>query len=192
MYHRNIVIRRLHALTVVAIVGSVLNGCGEYKSNNFGSYSEAKIDKLIELQRLRGGIFESLTVCRFPYAELDFELEWYTKYLRAATGTDLSWNTLIFAADKTLNLIRAFWIREYGSNWTRAMDIPPVRWFKEPLTKGPLKGSKLDSTKYDVMLQKYYNRRGWNARGIPKRITLRRLGLPDVARQLSKYVGLSD
>jgi aldehyde:ferredoxin oxidoreductase len=156
------------------------------------SYSEAKIDKLIELQRLRGGIFESLTVCRFPYAELGFELEWYLRYLHAATGTDLSWNSLVFAADKTLNLIRAFWIREFGNNWERGMDIPPVRWFKEPLTKGPLKGSKLDLTKYDVMLQKYYRRRGWDARGIPKIITLRKLGLLKVAKQLSKYVNLAD
>jgi aldehyde:ferredoxin oxidoreductase len=155
-------------------------------------YSEAKIDKVIELQRLRGGVFESLTVCRFPFAELGFGLEWYTKYLRVATGIDLPWNALIFAADKTLNLIRAFWIREYGSNWTRAMDVPPVRWFKEPLTKGPLKGSKLDSVKYDIMLQKYYKKRGWDERGIPKKITLKKLGLPDVAKQLNKYVKLSE
>jgi aldehyde:ferredoxin oxidoreductase len=67
------------------------------------------------------------------------------------------------------------------------MDIPPARWFKEPLTKGPLKGSKLDSVKYNVMLRKYYRKRGWDERGIPKKITLRKLGLSDVAKQLYKY-----
>ena len=156
------------------------------------SYSEAKIDKLIELQRLRGGIFESLVSCRFPHVELGFELEWYPKFLYAATGMELPWNVLNQIADRILNLIRAFWIREYGSNWTKEMDIPPVRWFKEPLTKGPLKGSKLDSVKYGVMLQKYYKKRGWDQRGIPKKITLKKLGLSDVAKQLNKYVKLSE
>jgi aldehyde:ferredoxin oxidoreductase len=156
------------------------------------SYSEEKIDKVIEFQRLRGGVFESLILCRFPHVELGFELDWYPKFLHAATGMEFSWNALNQIADRTLNLIRAFWIREYGSNWTKQMDLPPARWFKEPLTKGPLKGSKLDSVKYNIMLQKYYKKRGWDARGIPKKITLKKLGLSDVAKQLDKYVELSE
>jgi aldehyde:ferredoxin oxidoreductase len=157
-----------------------------------GSYGEEKVDKVIELQRIRGGIFESLTVCRLPWVELGFELEWYPKFLYAATGMEFSWKTLNQIADRTFTLIRAFWVREYGRNWTKEMDIPPARWFKEPLTKGPLKGSKLDSVKYNVMLRKYYRKRGWDERGIPKKITLKKLGLSDVAKQLDKYVELSE
>ena len=157
-----------------------------------GSYGEEKIDKVIEMQRIRGGVFESLTVCRFPNTSLGLELEWYTRFLRMATGMEFTWNALNGISDRIWNLIRAFWIREYGSNWTREMDVPPARWFKEPLTKGPLAGSKLDSVKYDVMLQRYYKKRGWDERGIPKKITLKKLGLSDVAKQLDKYVKLSD
>jgi aldehyde:ferredoxin oxidoreductase len=131
-------------------------------------------------------------VCRFPNTSLDFELEWYTKYLQAATGRELPFNALIYAADKTLNLIRAFWIREYGNNWTKEMEIPPMRWFKELLTEGPLKGSMLDTVKFYGMLKKYYAKGGWDERGIPKKTTLQKLGLPDVAKQLEKYVKLSD
>jgi aldehyde:ferredoxin oxidoreductase len=156
------------------------------------NYSEEKVDKVIELQRVRGGIFESLVVCRFPLVELGLELEWYPKFLTAATGLDLTLNTLNQIADRTFNLIRAFWIREFGGNWTKEMDVPPMRWFKEPLTKGPLKGAKLDLAKYNVMLQKYYRKRGWDERGIPKKLTLKKLGLSDVAKQLGKYVELSD
>jgi aldehyde:ferredoxin oxidoreductase len=155
-------------------------------------YSEEKINKVIEMQRLRGGVFESLVVCRFPNTSLDFELEWYTKYLHAATGRELPFNALIYAADKTLNLIRAFWIREYGNSWTREIEFPPMRWFKEPLTEGPLKGAMLDLVKYDGMLKKYYRKRGWDERGIPKKTTLKKLGLSDVARQLENYVKLSE
>jgi aldehyde:ferredoxin oxidoreductase len=156
------------------------------------SYSEEKVEKVIEMQRIRGGVFESLTVCRFPWVELGLELEWYPKFLYAATGMELSWGALNLVADRTFNLIRAFWVREYGGNWNKEMDVPPPRWFKEPLTKGSLKGKKLDMVKYDVILQKYYRKRGWDERGIPKRTTLDRLGLANVASQLKKYVKLSE
>jgi len=157
-----------------------------------GSYGEEKIDKVIEMQRLRGGVFESLTVCRLPNTSLDLELEWYTKFLRAATGIEFTWNALNEISDRIWNLMRAFWMREYGGSWRKEMDVPPLRWFKEPLTQGPLKGSKLDPVKYDVMLQNYYKKRGWDGRGIPKKITLKKLGLSDVAKQLDKYVKLSE
>jgi len=154
------------------------------------SYGEEKVGKVIELQRLRGGLFESLTVCRLPWVEVGFELEWYPKFLHAVTGLEMNWENLNLIADRTFNLIRAFWVREYGKSWGKEMDVPPARWFKEPLTKGPLKGAKLDRTKYDVMLQKYYQKRGWDERGIPTKSTLERLGLEDVAKQLKKRVKL--
>jgi aldehyde:ferredoxin oxidoreductase len=87
-------------------------------------------------------------------------------------------------------LIRAFWVREYGKNWSKEMDVPPARWFEDPLTKGALKGAKLDRAKYEVMLQRYYHKRGWDERGIPKKVTLNNLGLADVAKQLGKHVKL--
>ena len=67
-----------------------------------------------------------------------------------------------------------------------------MRWFKEPLTKGPLEGSMLDLVKFDAMLKKYYAKRGWDERGIPKKTTLQKLSLSDVANKLEKYVKLSD
>ena len=155
-------------------------------------YSEEKVDKVIEFQRIRGGVFEALTVCRLPWIELGFELEWYTRFLRAATGLEMTWKDLNLIADRIYALIRAFWIREFGKNWTREMDVPPARWFEEPLSKGALKGAKLDRAKYDDMLSKYYRKRGWDARGIPTKATLKKLGLEDVAKQLKKRVKLYD
>jgi aldehyde:ferredoxin oxidoreductase len=153
---------------------------------NFGreKYVEEKVDKVIEFQRIRGGIFESLTVCRLPWIELDFELDWYSRFLHAATGFEMPWSELNIIADRIFTLIRAFWIREYGKNWSREIDIPPARWFEEPLTKGPLKGAKLDRTKYNILLDRYYRERGWDNQGIPTKATLEKLGLEDVAKQL--------
>jgi aldehyde:ferredoxin oxidoreductase len=155
------------------------------------SYSDAKVDKVIELQRIRAGIFESLTVCRLPWVEVGFELEWYTKYLHAATGLETTWKNLEVVADRIFNLTRCFWIREYGKNWGSEMDFPPARWFEEPITKGSLKGAVLDRAKYETMLQTYYQKRGWDERGIPTKTTLKKLELEDAAKQLKK-VKLAD
>jgi aldehyde:ferredoxin oxidoreductase len=154
------------------------------------NYGEAKVDYLIKTQLLRGGAFEALTVCRFPYNSLGFELEWYHKYLRASTGKNFSIEQINQIGDRILTLIRAFWVREYGEKWNRELDIPPQRWFNEPLTEGALKGSKLDLAKYNLMLDSYYSKRGWNKQGVPTKATLERLGLSDVAAQLGQYVKL--
>jgi aldehyde:ferredoxin oxidoreductase len=155
------------------------------------SYNAEKVDKIIELQRTRA-VFECLTVCRFPWVELGFELEWYPRLLHAATGLEMSWDNLNTVADRVFNLTRAFWMREYGKKWTSETDVPPARWFEEPLTKGTLKGRKLNRSRYNDMLQMYYRKRGWDTNGIPTKSTLKMLGLEDVVGQLRWRVKLSD
>ncbi len=158
----------------------------EVKMDRLG-YGDEKVMKLIEWQRIRGGMFESLTVCRLPWIELGLSLEYYPRLLTYATGITYTLNDLYVVADRIYALIRAFWIREYRG-WSKYMDYPPMRWFKEPLTKGPYKGRKLDLEKYDDMLRRYYHMRGWDDNGVPRRETLEKLGLGYVVDTLSKYV----
>ncbi|HDJ83710.1 MAG TPA: aldehyde ferredoxin oxidoreductase [Desulfurococcaceae archaeon] len=154
-------------------------------------YTKEKVEKVIELQRIRGGIFESLVSCRLPWIELGLKLDYYVRLFKAATGAAMTLDDFYKVADRIYALIRAFWVREYGGKWDRTMDYPPARWFEEPLTKGPLKGAHLDRDKYDEMLSWYYELRGWDERGIPKKSTLESLGLSDVANELEKYVKLT-
>jgi aldehyde:ferredoxin oxidoreductase len=155
----------------------------ETQHDRFG-YGEEKAAHIIETQNSRG-VFECLGVCRFPIVNLGFEKNWYPKYLKLATGQEFTWAKLNQIAERAFNLIRAFWIREYQGKWTSEMDVPPARWFKEPLNAGFLKGTKLDRFKYDALLQTYYEKRGWNANGFPKKKTLEILGLPEVVQQLN-------
>lgn len=156
------------------------------------SYSQAKAEYLIKNQLIRGGAFEAFTVCRFPYTPLGLGLEWYLKYLKASTGQDFSIDRMNQISDRILTLIRAYWIREYGSKWNRDLDVPPPRWFNEPLTEGNQKGSKLDIDKYQTMLSSYYAIRGWGENGVPKKSTFKKLGLQDEAIQLEKYVKMEE
>jgi len=156
------------------------------------SYDQMKVDHLVEVQLVRGGVFEALVSCRFPNNQLGFELDWYQRYLKAATGKDFSLEQLKGIGDRILTLIRAFWVREYREKWSRSLDVPPARWFKEPLKEGAAKGAVLDLEKYNGMLNAYYVKRGWDNRGIPKPSTLQQLGLTEEAKQLGTYVKLAE
>jgi aldehyde:ferredoxin oxidoreductase len=79
--------------------------------------------------------------------------------------------------------MRAFWKREvpqFGRQW----DYPPERWFEEPHSQGKMKGMKVDREKYEQMLDWYYELRGWDQNGIPKKETLENLGLKEVAKEI--------
>jgi aldehyde:ferredoxin oxidoreductase len=162
----------------------------EISTGRRAEYNPEKADKVIEFQRIRGGMFESLVTCRFPWIELGFELDHYPEYFEAATGVKYGLDEFWTLGDRIYALIRAFWVREFGSKWGRQMDYPPRRWFDEPLKEGPLKGQHLDWKKYDKLLQTYYDKRGWDDRGIPTKATMERLELGAEAAELGEHVKL--
>ncbi len=158
-------------------------------------YSREKVERLIWMQNIRGGLFESLTTCRFPWLETSLSLDTYLTFLKSVTGVSYSWDDIYLIANRIYTLIRAFWVREYaaeGVKWNSSMDTPPKRWFEEPLGKGPLAGSKLDLNGYKSMLSWYYAMRGWDNDGIPRKSTLSKLGLDEVASVLEKYTRINE
>ena len=149
-------------------------------------YSLAKVRKLIEMQRFRGGLFETAVGCRFPVVETGISLEHYVRLFNAATGLGYSLEDHYRVADRIYALIRMIWVREHGG-WSIEMDMPPERWFREPLTKGPLRGARLDRDRFIEMLRMYYEERGWAPNGVPRPETLRSLGLGDAAELAERH-----
>ena len=126
-------------------------------------YGEEKATRVIELSTREAPL--SFWACAvFPIVNLGFDREWYPKYLQLATGQEFTWDKLNETSERVFNLVRAFWIREHPSTWSNEMDVPPVRWFNEPLAQGQLKGVKLDRQRYDALLQSYYQKRGWKSK----------------------------
>ena len=147
------------------------------------SYNIDKVKKVIELQRLRGGLFESLTVCRLPWAEQIFDLHWYPEYFEAITGDHMQWKDFDDIGDRIYALIRAYWKRE-NPHFCRKWDYPPDRWFEEAHSHGKMKGIKVDRERYEQMLSWYYELRGWDQNGIPTGETLDKLGLKEVQSEI--------
>ncbi len=156
-----------------------------------GSYGRDKAEKVVELQRIRGGMFESLVSCRFPWIELGWDLENYPKYFNAATG--LKWTLEDFwnLGDRIYALMKFFWVREIPQ-WDRTRDYPPMAWFDKANAdkKGPIAGKILERKQYDELLSHYYDIRGWDERGIPTRKTAERLHLDDEMKEVEKFTTL--
>ena len=70
--------------------------------------------------------------------------------------------------------------------WTpRTDDDNPPRFY-EPLLSGPYKGKTAERAKVEDDRKKYYEEAGWDENGIPKKDTLKKLGLEDVDKALEK------
>jgi aldehyde:ferredoxin oxidoreductase len=66
-----------------------------------------------------------------------------------------------------------------GEGISRSHDTLPERYFSEPVPEGPSKGEVVSRGEFNKMLDEYYAVHGWDEQGIPRRTTLRRLGLSD-------------
>ncbi|MBS3814047.1 aldehyde ferredoxin oxidoreductase family protein [Candidatus Bipolaricaulota bacterium] len=158
--------------------------------NDRSSYSDGKIEEILNQQRKRGGAFESFTTCRLPWIEVGFNLDWYEKMFEAATGISQTWDDFDQLGDRIYALVRSIFAREYGKNWSNAMDVPPDRWFDEELTEGEHAGASLDRERFMDMLKRYYDRRGWTDQGVPSSETLKELGLDFVIPELEENFDL--
>ena len=156
------------------------------------SYGREKAQKVVDLQRIRGGMFEAIVSCRFPWVELGWGLENYPKYYNAITGLDWELEDFWPSSDRIYAIMKLFWLREHPAT-NRKDDYPPAVWF-DPAnadTEGPIAGRHLEYDRYDALLQHYYDIRGYDQRGIPTRETLGRLGLSAEAAAAEQFATLT-
>ena len=122
--------------------------------------------------KLRGGstkghLVNHLGVCKF----VPWTMEQYTEAIGCITGWEISPAELTETVDRGLALMRIFNLRE---GFTIKDDILPRRFNHTP-HEGPLKG--IDSELFARSRRDYYQLQGWDELGIPKKTTLRRLGI---------------
>lgn len=131
-------------------------------------------------------LMDALGTCKFPsrwMQPLDgLTEEDYARMVSAATGVNFTGQDLLRIAERIYNLEQCYNIRLGKS---RKDDTLPEMYFQEPMNAGPLKGYQHDRQKFEAMLDEYYRHWGWDQEtGIPKRETLEKLGLSEVADNL--------
>lgn len=144
---------------------------------------EGKAQMCVYQENLKA-VIDSLGVCALQtiyYSLRSQNLSELAELLAAATGRTLSVSQLTLIGERIHNIEKAFNARE---GMTRKDDYPPQRFF-EPIPSGPGKGDCWDRENFDTLLDEYYTLRGWDTEtGLPRRSTLRRLGLQAVADEL--------
>jgi aldehyde:ferredoxin oxidoreductase len=93
----------------------------------------------------------------------------------AITGYDFA-PELMTIGERISNLERLIFVREGIS---RQDDTLPPR-MKEAVPTGPVAGHFISDEMLDVMLDEYYDVRGWDAQGIPLPETLQKFGLAEI------------
>ncbi|KXA97782.1 hypothetical protein AKJ38_00215 [candidate division MSBL1 archaeon SCGC-AAA259I14] len=108
-----------------------------------------------------------------------------TRLLEAATGKSWNVRNLLKTGERIHNVEKAINSR---AGFTRLDDIPPERFFEEPIKSGPGKGDILERDKFEQMLNEYYQIRGWNIQtSLPTSNKLKELDLEKVAEELEKH-----
>jgi len=117
---------------------------------------------------------DSMVMCSF--SRYGFDNERRFRFIEAVTGWSFSEADTVQIADRIYTLERLFNVRE---GFTSKDDTLPWRSLNEPIPDGPSKGNTVP---LERMLLDYYTERGWDeTTGIPKRETLRRLGIQHLA-----------
>ena len=101
--------------------------------------------------------------------------------LAGATGLELSPDDVQRVGERVNNLARAF---NTLAGLTRADDDLPERLKTEPISAGPAKGHCIPQKDLDLMLDEYYEARGWTPDGVPTRAKLEELRLGYAADKL--------
>ncbi len=129
-------------------------------------------------------IRDALIVCWYSCAWPPiFWIEDFAQILPIATGIKEfgSIEELYKIGERQVTLKRAFNVRE---GIRRKDDTLPERFLKEPMPEGPGRGQVVN---LDVMLDEYYELRGWNKEtGIPTKEKLKELGLNFVINDFEK------
>jgi len=99
--------------------------------------------------------------------------------LRTAVGIEMTDEEVLRAGDRIWNLEKLF---NLEAGLTKEDDTLPPRLLNEPLTTGPAKGKVAELA---VMLEEYYELRGWDKEGIPTEEKLSELGIDKKAMALA-------
>lgn len=123
-------------------------------------------------------ILDCLVLCKFlRNCFKDFEGE-VSQLYTMTTGIPLTPEELTEVGERVCNLKKAFNIRE---GWTKADDWLPPRVLEDPIPSGPSQGSYITPAELRMMIDDYYEARGWTPEGLIPRSKLIALGLEDIA-----------
>jgi aldehyde:ferredoxin oxidoreductase len=158
--------------------------------NRHGAYAfdvKGKVNRLIA-EKGRGklvkdmedtyNLIDSFVVCKFSRGTYYKELPDMAKLYSLVTGIDLTPEELKRCGERIQNAARLFNIRE---GLGRKDDTLPWKVMNERVPdEGPSKGAIVTQPELDLLLDDYYEARGWTRKGVPTMDKLKELGMDDL------------
>ena len=178
----------LRCLKTAALSFAVsFRGADHTRSSAYTLDLKGKVDRL-KAERGRGklvkemedtySLLDSFIVCKNAKAAFYQELVELAKLYGLVTGMDVSADELRMVAERINTLARLINIRE---GLSRKDDSLPWKVLNVPIPDdGPVKGSFVSQDELDLMLDDYYEARGWTLDGVPKAEQLKTLGMDEL------------
>jgi aldehyde:ferredoxin oxidoreductase len=164
--------------------------------NRHGAYAfdvKGKVNRLIA-EKGRGklvkgmedsyAIIDSLVVCKFSRGTYFKEWEDMSRLYSVVTGYEMTPDELKLAGERINNVGRVFNVRE---GLGRKDDTLPYMVMHNPIPdEGPSKGAVFTQAELDLLLDDYYEARGWTKDGVPTEQKLKELGMEDLIPMIKK------
>jgi aldehyde:ferredoxin oxidoreductase len=179
----------LRCLKTAALSFAVsFRGADHTRSSAYAVDLKGKVDRF-KAERGRGKIvkdledvyslIDSFIVCKNSKGTFYKELADLARLYGVVTGFDVSAEELGVAAERINTLARLINLRE---GLSRKDDTLPWKVMNVPIPDdGPAKGAVVTQDELDLMLDDYYDVRGWTAEGVPKPAKLKELGMNKLA-----------
>ncbi|MEM2675899.1 MAG: aldehyde ferredoxin oxidoreductase family protein [Candidatus Bathyarchaeia archaeon] len=123
-------------------------------------------------------IIDSLMICKFSRGTYYKEFEDLAKLYTLVTGWETTPEEMRLKGERINNLARVINVRE---GLGRKDDTLPWKVMNVPIPdEGPSKGAYVTQEELEMMLDDYYEARGWTRDGIPTPEKLKQLGMDDL------------
>jgi aldehyde:ferredoxin oxidoreductase len=123
-------------------------------------------------------IIDSMIICKFSRGTYYKEFEDLAKLYSLVTGYETSPGEMRVKGEGINNLARVINVRE---GLGRKDDTLPYKVMHNPIPdEGPAKGAYVSQEELDLLLDDYYEARGWTKEGIPTPEKLKQLGLEEL------------
>ena len=178
----------LRALKTAALGFAVsFRGADHNRHGAYGFDVKGKVDRL-KAEKGRGKlvkdmedmytVIDSLIVCKFSRGTYYEGFQDLAKVYSLVTGFETSAEEMRRSGERINNVARLFNVRE---GFGRKDDTLPYKVMNLPIPdEGPSKGSYVTQAELDLLLDDYYEVRGWTKEGIPTIKKLKELAMDDL------------
>ena len=167
----------------VSFRGADHNRSGAYTFDMTGKVDRLKAEKgrgkLVKDSEDVYALLDSLIVCKNAKGTFYKELADMAKLYTLVTGYEMMPEELSLAGQRINTLARLINIRE---GLSRKDDTLPWKVMNQPIPDdGPAKGAFVTQDELDLLLDDYYQSRGWTVEGVPTKSQLEKLGMEDLS-----------